>query len=214
MIRVARSFHAATAAVATCALLLQLGLVIDGASVLAEGAQPGLWLRVGRYFCYFTIQSNILVAVATAWLVVDPKAGSTVFRALWLAGVIGIAITGVVHFLLLRPLLDLHGWNQVADTLLHILVPIMAVVGWAAFGPRGRVDRRTVGFAFCWPALWLAWTLVLGAGTRWFPYPFLNWRHAGGGAVVVTCLGIFAFTAALFAAASWLDARLPGSGEV
>ncbi len=52
-------------------------------------------------------------------------------------------MTGLVHFVLLRPLLDLEGADYVADKLLHMAVPVLAVAGWAAFGPRpaGRHAR-------------------------------------------------------------------------
>ena len=49
---------------------------------------------------------------------------------------------GVVHFFLLRPLLDLDGADYVADKLLHMVVPVLAFVGWALFGPRPRIDWR------------------------------------------------------------------------
>ena len=63
-------------------------------------------------------------------------------RAVRLAGTVGITVTGIVHFLLLRPLLDLEGADFVADKLLHMVVPVLAIVGWALFGPTpGREVR-------------------------------------------------------------------------
>lgn len=208
----ARAWHVLTALVVLAALVLQLGLVVDGASVLVTDHPPGVWLRLGRLISYFTIQSNVLVAVAAVWLAWHPYADGAAFRAVRLAGTVGIAVTGLVHFFLLRPLLDLHGLSHVCDTLLHTVVPLMAVAGWAALGPRPRVDRRAVAIGFAWPLAWLAWTLMIGATTRWFPYPFLDFRVHAWSAVVVVCLGITALFAALFALAAWLDRRLPGGG--
>ena len=45
-----------------------------------------------------------------------------------LAALVGITITAVVHFVLLRPLLDLDGLDLLADALLHRVVPVLAVM--------------------------------------------------------------------------------------
>jgi hypothetical protein len=35
-----------------------------------------------------------------------------------------------------------RGWHAVCDKLLHIAVPLLAIIGWLIFGsPRGRWDR-------------------------------------------------------------------------
>jgi hypothetical protein len=209
----ARALHLVVAAVAWTALVLQFVLVARGASVLDETNPPGFWLRIGRFFSYFTIQSNILVAVAATWLARDPRAEGRLFRAIRVAGLVGITITGVVYFFLLRPLLDLSGWNEVADDLLHVASPVLTVAAWLVLGPRGRIDGRAIRDAFVWPVLWLAWTLAIGAGTGWFPYPFLNWHHTSGIAVALTCVAIFGLAACLFAGARALDRRLPGQSE-
>ena len=66
MTRHARSLHLTTAVVATAALLLQLVLVVNGEAVLDETNAPPTTTAVGRYFSYFTIQSNLLVAIGAA----------------------------------------------------------------------------------------------------------------------------------------------------
>lgn len=210
--RGARGWHILTAAITIAALLLQLVLVLQGGRVLDEAEPPGLGLRLARFAAYFTIQSNLLVAVATTMLARDPLRDGPAFRALRLAATVGITVTGLVHFLLLRPLLDLHGADWLADKLLHMVVPLVAVVGWLAFGPRPRVDGRAIAVAFGWPVAWLAVTLAVAAATRWVPYPFLDFREEGWGSVVVVCLGITALFAALIAGFRYADRRLARSG--
>lgn len=204
----ARRWHLLTAVVATAALLLQLGLVIAGSAVLAETDPPSLAARVGRFFCYFTIQSNALVAVTCASLARDPAHDGAGWRVLRTAAVVGITLTGVVHFLLLRPLLDLDGADLVADRLLHLVVPFLAVVGWAWFGPRPRTGWREVGLALLWPAGWLAFTLTILAATGWVPYPFLDPGEPGGWpGVVAACLGVTVGFVAVSAGVRAVDRR-------
>ena len=209
MTTVARRWHLLTAVVAVAALLLQLVLVVQGGRVLDESSEPGLPVRLGRLVSYFTIQSNLLVAVAAATLARSPSYDGVWWRTVRLAGVVGIAVTGLVHFVLLRPLLDLTGWDWAADKLLHLVVPVLAVAGWAAFGPRPRVSGREVGRAIVWPLAWLAWTLAAGAVTGWYPYPFLDVDAEGWARVLAASGAVTVLFLALFAAAYRLDHRSP-----
>src|SRR5690606_28950316 len=104
----------------------------------------------------------------------DPAADGRLFRVLRLDAIVGITVTGLVHWFLLRPLLSLEGADYVADKLLHVVVPVLAVIGWAAFGPRPRVTAFVVRWALAWPVGWLVVTLVVGAISQWYPYPFLD----------------------------------------
>ncbi|WP_170286180.1 Pr6Pr family membrane protein [Nocardioides rubriscoriae] len=203
-----RRWHLLTAAAATAALALQLVLVVRGGQVLDEVEPPALPLRLARFVAYFTIQSNVLVAVVSAQLARDPGRDGATWRVLRLAAVVGITVTGLVHFVLLRPLLDLEGADWVADKMLHMVVPVLAVAGWVAFGPRPRVTGRVAALTLVWPVGWLVVTLLVGAMTGWYPYPFLDHREDGAGAVVVACLGVTVLFVALLAAASALDRRL------
>lgn len=204
----ARGWHLLTAAVALTALVLQLVLVVEGSAVLVDDDPPGLGTRLARFIAYFTIQSNVLVALAAVLLTREPQRDGPGFRALRLAGTVGITVTGLVHFFLLRPLLDLDGADWAADKLLHMVVPVLAVIGWFAFGPRPRVDRRAIAVAFAWPLAWLAVTLAVAGSTRWVPYPFLDFRAEGWGHVAVVCVGITALFAALIAGFRYADRRL------
>ena len=207
-IRGARIWHALTAVVAVAALVLQLVLVIKGGRVLDEVEPPGLGLRLARYAAYFTIQSNLLVAVVTTQLAVDPLRDGAWWRVLRLAAVSGIFVTGVVHFILLRPLLDLDGADRVADKLLHVAVPLLAVASWAVLGPRPRVELRDVRIAISWPLAWTVETLVVGGLTGWYPYPFLDHREEHGvTGVVLAVAGILVFVLLVFALVRLVDQR-------
>ena len=86
-----------------------------------------------------------------------------------------------------------------------MVVPVLAVVGWLVAGPRPRAPWRDALLALAWPVAWLAWTLVVGAVTGWYPYPFLDVGAEGAGSVAVTCLGVTVLFLALAAVLSRLD---------
>ena len=92
-----RAVHAATALVATIAVVLQLVLVAQGHAVLDETNRPDLSTRLVRFASYLTIWFNVLVAATTALLAVDPERAGRVFRILRLNGLV---IVGVAAFML------------------------------------------------------------------------------------------------------------------
>lgn len=205
----ARWWHAATAVAAAFALLAQLVLVLAGAAVLVEDRPPPLGTQLVRLASYFTIQSNVVVLVAAASLARRPDRDGGFWRVVRLAGLTGITVTGLVHWVLLRPLLHLTGWSYAVDKLLHVVVPLLAVVGWLLFGPRPRVTLRVAALSLVWPLVWLAYTLVMGAVVGWYPYPFLDVREQGAAAVAAAGLGITVVFVAVSAVFGLGDRRLP-----
>ena len=211
--RTARLWHGLTAVVTIGALVFQLALIVHGGRVLDEAEPDPMFDRLWHFVSYFTIQSNLLVAAAAVVLTRDPVRDSSGFRALRLAGTIGIAVTGVVHFTLLRPLLDLDGADYVADKLLHMVVPALALVGWALFGPRPRVDRTAQTWSIAWPLAYLCYVLVVGAASGWYPYPFLDVDEKGWGHVAVASVGITVLFVAFIAIATLIDRRAKPAPE-
>ena len=191
----ARLWHGVTFVVGLFALVAQLVLTVQGAQVLVDESPPPLTERLIRLLGYFTIQSNVLVAITAFTLLRWPDRGGPVWRVVRFAALVGITITGIVHWFFLRPLLDLTGWSYLCDKLLHVAVPLLAVAGWLLFGPRPRIGSRTWLLAVVWPAAWLAYTLLRGAATGFYPYPFLNVSELGIASVAVASLGITGLSA-------------------
>jgi len=205
----ARFWHGATLGIGLFALVVQVILVVSGASVLVEDEPPTLGERMVRLVGYFTIQANGLVAVTAFTLVRDPARDGRVWRVIRLAAVVGITATMIIHWFFLRPLLDLAGWSYVCDLLLHVVVPLLAVLGWLFFGPRPRVTITVVLLGLIWPAAWLAYTLIRGAATGWYPYPFLNLDLLGGARVAGASVGVTGLILVVSLLVWLVDQRLP-----
>ncbi|MGI8457524.1 MAG: Pr6Pr family membrane protein [Propionibacteriaceae bacterium] len=205
-----RVWHVVTFGVAVTALVIQLVVIVSGQTVLGSSGSVGLGEQVRRYFAYFTIQSNLLVAV-TVFMIIRRRTGSRFFRVVRLASLIGITVTGVVAFVALPPSPDYSTVNLICDRLLHIVVPLLTLVGWIVVGPRGKVFSADILPALAWPIVWLAATLALGPVTKWYPYPFLDVPALGLGRVLVACLVVAVLFVLLAVLACWSDRRLPGS---
>ena len=203
-----RAFHALTAAVALVALVLQLALVVKGSAILVEENPPGMSDRLLRFVAYFTVQSNLLVLVTTAQLARDPARDGGAWRVVRTMAISGITVTGLVHWFLLRKLLELHGADYLADRLLHLAVPILAVAGWLVLGPRPRIDWGVCLRAAVWPFGWLVVILLQETVTGWYPYPFLDHGTHGWGYVLGVCAGILVLFFVVFGAMREYDRRV------
>lgn len=194
--KLTRAWFAVTALVALTGL---------GTQVAATASAPDG--RVANLLCFFTIDSNLLVALTSA-LVALGVARGRLFTVLWLDALVGIIVTGIVYQVALAGLYDLHGLPLFADTMLHKVTPILFVLGWLLAAPRGALSWPTVWWSLLYPLAWLAFTLPRGAITGFYPYPFVDAATLGYGRVALNCVVIGLFFTALAAGALLYDRRL------
>jgi hypothetical protein len=211
-VRGARLCFGLTSTVVTFGLVLQ---VILGARN-DKGSFDTVPARIVNTLSFFTILSNIIVAVSLALLAYEPFRTSTLVRVLRVTGLVAIAITGVVFHLALRNLHELTGKEALADFLLHTFSPIASVALWLLLGPRKQISRRIVGLSVVFPLAWLAYALIRGAivddrfGHDYYPYPFLNVEIHGYLSVLVAVALVAGLFLVIAAGALALDPYLPG----
>jgi hypothetical protein len=200
----ARLWYAVTALVVLIGITVQLLVTIGGTT----GFFTTPAARAANVFCFFTIQSNLIVGGTSLLLAINPVRRSTLFRTLRLDGVVAIAVTFVVYHTALADLHDLDGSAAYADFLLHTLSPILCVVGWLIFGPRPVLTLRVVGWSLAYPVCWLIFTLIRGAIIGFYPYPFLDAAELGYGRTLLNCVIIAVLFVGLAAAAMGLERLL------
>ncbi len=188
-----------------------MGLAIQvPVAATTEGHFSSPAARAFNVFAFFTIQSNVIVGVTTLLLALDLRRTSTLFRTFRLIGLVAITITGIVYHVALAHLLDLDSWALAADVTLHTVVPVLAIVGWLAFGPRGATSGRIAALTLLFPAWYMIFSLVRGAFIGWYPYPFADVNALGYGRVLVNAFWICLLFVAVAAGANLLDEHLPG----
>lgn len=164
--------------------------------------------RVFNLFCYFTIQSNLLVGLGCLLLAIRLERSSAAFAWLRMTSLVAIAITGLVYYTVLADFGALHGWRLAGDIVVHGIVPIVSVLGWLLFGPRGLTAPHLVPLTLAFPACWLAFTLIRGPIVDFYPYPFVDVNAHGYPIVLVNSAAIGLLVIGLAAGALRLDARL------
>ena len=191
---VARVLYALTALSAAAGLVLGIGIAIVGAYPM-KAVEPGLFQsegenaigRLADFAMYFTHWSNAIVAIAFALLAVRGRAP----RFLLLDALLMIIVTGLVYNAILAPNgPSPHGWDLVVNALVHQITPVLAVVVWAACGPRDQLDRRLIPSALVIPIVWIILTLLRGAVIDAYPYGFINVVHLGYVMAIVNVLVI------------------------
>ena len=210
-LRARRVWYGALFAIVLASLVWQTVLVVQGGTDVNAGesaAHEDLAVRLVRLASYFTIQSNVLVCAAALLLLLRPGRAGAAFRVLHLDALLGIAVTGLVFALVLAPLIHLEGAALIVNAGLHYVSPVLAVLGWALVGPRGWVDRTTIARAFVWPVAWIAYTLVHGAFTGWYPYPFLDVAEIGYPKALLNIALVLLVALVLALAAAWTDRKL------
>jgi hypothetical protein len=150
---------------------------------------PGI-ARFFNTFAYFTILSNILTGAMSLLLARGVDARAIWFRVLRITALIAITITGLVYHTLLRQEWDPEGWALVGDQLAHTVVPLMALLGFVLFGPRGLIDIRDVWLGLLFPVVWSIFTMFRGEVVDWYPYPFIDVGDHGYGRVFINMAGI------------------------
>jgi hypothetical protein len=203
----ARFLHLVVAVLALGGFTIELVTAIVG----GPGIAPTHAERIVRLFSYFTIESNLLIGGVSLALAMDPRRDGPVFRVLRLDALLCIAVTGIVYNTVLRGLATLTPSGAVANVMLHVLAPLLAVIVWLWVGPRPRVSARTVWWSVVYPIAWLVYTFVRGAATGWYPYPFLDVTVLGYGPALTNATLIAVVFLILAWGVRWADGRLPAT---
>lgn len=153
--------------------------------------------RPGEYFAYLTIQSSLIAAVILAVAGVRELQGKADTKVLTLARLSTASyaiIVGVVYNALLRGTVVLPGdpdygyvWPVAPNEILHVWGPLFIFLDFVLTITVTKLKFKQIFWVLLYPLAWLAFTVIRGLITDWWPYNFLN-PNLGGGAVGV---GIF-----------------------
>jgi hypothetical protein len=197
-----RSCAAAVALIGLFALALQLDLMLGYAAASGETA---LW-GVLRFFSFFTVLTNtiaVIVLTATALNARNFLARPSAQTAL----LVYIIIVCVIYTALLRNLWDPNGAQELADDLLHYVMPALYLIFWLLFVPKHELRLRDAFSWLIYPGLYVAAILWRGAMIGQYPYPFLDAGKLGYGHIALNIVGLGAIFLGLGLAAIWVGMR-------
>lgn len=156
---------------------------------------------VTNFFSFFTIESNIIgaVAVTTAAL-----AGAAAGRSVWLSQFRGAAtlymgITGMIFSLLLSGA-DVQTPIPWVNSTLHYVFPLFIVIDWLVDRSVRQLSFRQGLVFLSYPVAYGVYTLIRGPIVDWYPYPFLDPRLHGYAFVAM----MMVFVAVVGLALAWV----------
>lgn len=149
-----------------------------------------------RFFSYFTLLSNLLIAVSSTTILFFPnRRPGRWFSKPQVATALSvyIIIVGLVYNIVLRPLWDPQGLQKTVDELLHTVLPILFIVYWACFVPKKELQYSSFPGMLVFPIVYIIYTMIRGAFTTFYPYPFLDVTQQGWPATLVSIVLLSAF---------------------
>ncbi|RYE16627.1 MAG: hypothetical protein EOP51_25450 [Sphingobacteriales bacterium] len=171
------------------ALVLQF--VISTQGYMADGRSlAGALIEI---LSFFTIQTNLLIAIALSAILLVPRSRWGRFfgqTSVLTAIAVYILIVGLVYAVVLKGIWQLQGLFKLADVLLHEVSPVIFLLYWLFFVPKEKL-RWSLLFPWAiFPLLYLVYSLLRGAVTGGYPYPFINVAKLGYGQVMINSGGV------------------------
>ncbi|AQR61834.1 hypothetical protein BZG35_09325 [Brevundimonas sp. LM2] len=177
----ARGWRIAFALVGWAALITQYVLTLQGGTRSALGSTV-------VFFSYFTILTNILVALALTApaLAPDSRLGRwTASEGVRAALAMYIAVVGLIYHALLASSWNPQGLLAVANQALHTVMPIAFVLDWLIFVPKGRLRWIDPVKWLAYPLLYGVFTVIHGQLIGWYPYWFIDIGELGWGPALI-----------------------------
>jgi hypothetical protein len=152
--------------------LALFGVGVSGLAVIyVVSKQPGNLLS------YYTIQSNIIVLIATALRIMALALAwpeTHWLRRLQSSALLWILVTGLVFHFLLSDTWKPEGAAGYANLVLHYVVPAAMLINWMAFDPKTNARYTDALWGLTYPTFYLVASLMRGVIDGFYPYWFLN----------------------------------------
>lgn len=186
----------------TLQIFLTTRMVMDAGLSLMDG--------IVKTLSYFTVLTNILVAIVATASVLRGNSDTFLTRPSTMSATAHyIFVVGLIYSLVLRALWDPTGLQLAADIALHDLIPILYVLYWLIYVPKGTLRWIQPVYWLIYPFAYITYTLIRGSFGAQYPYPFVDVSALGYPAAFANIAMLFAMFLGLGLIAVVLD-RLIG----
>ncbi len=171
-------------------ILLKIVVILSAliGTIISAKASADAFMSGHRVFMYFTIQSNLLIALVSfigLCYILLKKEVNKILYVIKFVSTISITLTGFVFCFVLAPTMGSSAWN-LANILTHVIVPVAAIVDFFIVGDSTKYQKNDVWFVIIPPILYLIYAGI-GYVLKWeflpntyYPYFFLNWGSKAG----------------------------------
>ncbi|WP_316823035.1 Pr6Pr family membrane protein [Pedobacter gandavensis] len=166
---------------------------------------------ISRYFSYFTILTNIMVALCFTILFFDINKKENFFslKSRTLTAVtLYIFVVGLVYNLILRFTWQPQGLQRIVDELLHLFIPVLFLIYWLVFDPKTGLKWSYAISWLIYPFAYLVFILVRGSFSGFYPYPFVDVLTLGYHKVMMNSFYLLILFLALSLLLIWIGKKL------
>lgn len=154
-----------------------------------------------RFFSFFTILTNILVALYFTYQMLNPKKGSSSkinSPGVLTAITVYITTVGLVYQVALRHVWHPKGLQMLVDELLHTIIPVLVLLYWMRYEDKLKVQWKKIPSYLIYPLCYLAYILIRGGISGFYPYHFINVPDLGWGKTIINICLLFMVFLVLF----------------
>jgi hypothetical protein len=168
-----------------------------------------------RFFSYFTILTNIIVATCFTSLVFSPVDKDHFFarQGVHTAITVYIIVVGLTYNILLRFLWAPQGMQRIVDELLHTVIPILSLAYWIKYIRKTTLQYKNCFTWMLFPLAYVVLVAIGGAISGFYPYPFIDVKLLGYPRALLNALGMvlifMGLSLFLTAIGQWLRHRQP-----
>ena len=176
-----KPFQWLIAVIAWLALIAQFYLMV-------QNRVTGMPETIIRFFSFFTILTNILVAISFSALVTG-KRNSFFSKPSVLSAITAyIFIVGLVYNTVLRSVWDPKGLQLYVDEALHVVTPVLCLIYWVLYVPGRSLHWKNSFSWLLYPFIYLSCILIRGYISHFYPYFFINADELGYSRVLVNSI--------------------------
>lgn len=166
-----------------------------------------------RFFSFFTILTNILVALYFSIICFSQNKSVSLITAPGTLTflTIHIAVVGLVYQVALRHLWHPQGLQRLVDELLHSVIPILVILFWYLYESKKRL-KYSLGIKWLtYPLIYFIYILLRGNQSGFYPYPFVDVSVLGFASVIQNAFFLLFFFLGLSSSfiliGKWLDKK-------
>lgn len=172
-------------------------LAIIGQLILMfQNRQADVPETIIRFFSFFTILTNILVALYftsrisffknTSLSKLSNSGNLTALTAF-------ILVVGLVYQFILRGTWQPAGLQKIIDELLHSIIPLFVLLYWMKFANKTDLIFKDIKVWLWYPIGYFIYIIIRGHFSGFYPYPFVNVTEIGYSQVFINAMLVSLF---------------------
>lgn len=141
-----------------------------------------------RFFSFFTILTNILVALfftVSAFNLKRKPFNVLIAKGSLTAITAFILIVGIVYQVALRNVWNPTGLQRIVDELLLTIIPLLMLAYWLFFFRKSDLQIAPLLLWLLYPVIYVCFIFIRGHFTGYYPYPFFDVTQIGIGKAMV-----------------------------